>query len=175
MGINEELERQVVELVETSVVEMSNHSRYVELILLNLGCYFRENPDHLSTKLPELLQTFVPNPYFYPNLFPGLTAAQSQSFIKRVITSFIDRARNSRTTNAVPEAKECEHPSCKLPAEECDHILPYSWGGPNVEWNYQYLCKPHNRVKGSTLSLFAHKLHADENFQTAFVQWYKAT
>ena len=173
MGINEELELQVANLVKSSVVEMSSHSRYVELILLNLGCYFREEPDHLSTKLDELLQDLIPNPYYYPRLFPQLDAVKSKSFIKRAMTSFTGRARNGRNTVPVPDGKQCEHPGCHLTAEECDHILPYSWGGPNAEWNFQFLCRPHNRVKGSTLQSFAHKLHSDKDYQNAFADWWK--
>ena len=174
MGINEELEIQVANLIKDSIVEMSSLSRYVELILLNLGCYFREEPEHLSSKLDELLYDFVKNPYHYPHLFPQLDAVKSKSFIKHVLTSFTRKARSSRRTIPVPVDKECEHPRCHLPAEECDHILPHSWGGPNEEWNFQFLCKPHNRVKGSTLQSFAHKLHSDEGYQNAFAEWWNA-
>ena len=172
MGISEQLERLVAKLVEESVVEMSSFSHYVELILLNLGCYFREEPEHLSSKLDELLYVFVENPYYYPHLFPQLDVVKSKSFIKYVLTSFIGRARSGRRTIPVPDGKECEHPRCHLPAEECDHILPHSWGGPNEEWNFQFLCKPHNRVKGSTLQSFAHKLHSDKDYENAFVNWW---
>lgn len=173
MGISEELETQVADLVKDSVVEMSSLSRYVELILLNLGCYFREEPQNLSTKLEELLQDFVSNPYHYPYLFPQLDAVKSISFIKHVLTSFTRKARNGRNTDPVPDGKECEHPRCRVLAEECDHILPYSWGGPNEEWNFQFLCRAHNRVKGSTLQSFAHRLHSDKDYQNAFADWWK--
>lgn len=175
IGTNEQLERMLARLVEESVVEMSDFSRYVELILLNLGCYFREEPEHLSSKLDELLCDFVENPYYYPYLFPQLDVVKSKSFIKYVLTSFIGRARSGRDTDPVPEDKECEHPKCRVRAEECDHILPYSWGGPNEEWNYQFLCRTHNRVKGSTLQSFAHKLHSDKDYENAFADWWKRT
>jgi 5-methylcytosine-specific restriction endonuclease McrA len=32
---------------------------------------------------------------------------------------------------------------------ERDHVWPKKWGGPDARWNYQVLCRRHNRQKGA--------------------------
>jgi hypothetical protein len=36
-------------------------------------------------------------------------------------------------------------------AIECDHIIPISRSGRNQQWNFQPLCRKHNRLKGNAL------------------------
>jgi hypothetical protein len=44
---------------------------------------------------------------------------------------------------------ECFHPSCAVPAEDCevDHIVPFGQGGPTVADNGRLACGFHNRSR----------------------------
>ncbi|HET9443775.1 MAG TPA: HNH endonuclease signature motif containing protein [Acidimicrobiales bacterium] len=44
---------------------------------------------------------------------------------------------------------ECFHPTCDLPAEDCqiDHVIPWSVGGPTTMDNGRVACGFHNRER----------------------------
>lgn len=42
----------------------------------------------------------------------------------------------------------CEHPGCRRPADQVDHIIPLAEGGDRYSWdNLQSLCEPHHQAK----------------------------
>jgi hypothetical protein len=45
----------------------------------------------------------------------------------------------------------CQHPDCRRPATEVDHITPLAAGGPEFDWsNLSALCASHHAAKTST-------------------------
>lgn len=79
---------------------------------------------------------------------------------------------NRRLNRPELEAKSvCNVPDCAALPEEWDHIWPFSWGGPNEDWNYMHLCKIHNRMKSSSLMWFTFNLIEDEEYAVRFSQW----
>ena len=67
--------------------------------------------------------------------------------------------------------EKCQVPDCDAPPEEWDHIWPFSWGGPDQEWNFMHLCKIHNRMKSSSLMWFTFNLVNNQEYVDRFCQW----
>ncbi len=67
----------------------------------------------------------------------------------RVIDVGISRRLFSGATRRAVEVRdrECFHPLCELPAEQCeiDHVQPWAAGGPTVAANGRAACGFHNR------------------------------
>ncbi|MDB2367277.1 HNH endonuclease [Candidatus Poseidoniales archaeon] len=83
---------------------------------------------------------------------------------------------NSREARPEMDGKtQCEIPDCTFTPEEWDHIWPFSWGGPNEEWNYMHLCRTHNRMKSSSLMWFTLSLVIREDYYSRFKQWVDET
>ncbi len=55
--------------------------------------------------------------------------------------------RGATRTAVEARDRECDHPSCDVPAERCeiDHIVPYAEGGLTVQDNGRCRCKYHHR------------------------------
>ena len=92
-------------------------------------------------------------------------------FLHRSVIAFLGSRNGRKTPKLDPKKLTCQHDECRMDAEEWDHIFPHSWGGPNEDWNFQALCKLHNRMKSSSLSSFTNKLHGDETYKIEFKNW----
>jgi hypothetical protein len=69
----------------------------------------------------------------------------------------------------------CEHKPllwrrCSRPAEEADHIMPWSRGGSTTLTNGQYLCHKHNKRKSARIPtpLYRWRLHHRRRHYSAF-------
>jgi hypothetical protein len=87
-------------------------------------------------------------------LLPWLTSAYVERAVwrspKRVEVSERDRFFTGATRRGVElRDRECAHEYCDVPGSrcQCDHIVPYTRGGPTVQENGQMLCPYHNGKK----------------------------
>ena len=69
----------------------------------------------------------------------------------RVIDVGVHRRLFEGATRRAIEVRdqECFHPSCDIPAEDCqaDHVEPWGWGGETVQDNGRAACGFHNRAR----------------------------
>jgi len=71
----------------------------------------------------------------------GLDGRVEVSASARLFTGATRRALELRD-------RECTHPCCDRPAEECDvdHVIPFAYGGPTTQDNGRIRCGFHNRL-----------------------------
>ena len=85
--------------------------------------------------------------------------------IHRAIHNQINKNGNWKV---IPKKTKCAFIGCKNEGDQKDHIWPNSLGGPYEEWNFQWLCGFHNRMK-SNAPLFC--FNPSEKFINDFKNW----
>ncbi len=68
----------------------------------------------------------------------------------RVEVSTTSRLFSGATRRAIElRDRNCQHPYCDVAADRCqvDHIVPWRYGGPTVQWNGRLACGRHNRSR----------------------------
>ena len=88
-------------------------------------------------------------------LFPWLDQAWIERVVfdspSRVIDVGVERRIFTGATKRAVQLRDrkCYHPSCDLPAEDCqiDHVIPWSKDGPTVQDNGRPACGFHNRAR----------------------------
>jgi hypothetical protein len=169
MGVQKAIMDAVIrELKKAELPEIPPISQYIESTLLGLGCYFsvREIPDTIGL----FHENFIEYGIALSTAF-GLSEAAAVSFFFYSLNAYCNNTRHRRKTPDSKTDEMCEIEGCDVLGEEWDHILPNAWGGSNHEWNLQWLCKSHNRVKSSSLHSFSYRVVKDNNYRTEFQEW----
>jgi len=172
MVFEQKFHEEIMEKLNLLEADLPPFAKYLESIMINLGSRFRNDLNYRdfewafeSKELMEYCQ--ISTGWYYllcTNLETGIW------FLKYSIGNYLGEIKTNRKT---PKSKRgpCQMQDCNSRGTEWDHILPHSWGGPNEEWNFQLLCGTHNRLKSSSLTSFARKLHTDGDFQEKFNAW----
>lgn len=105
----------------------------------------------LSGRVCELANGSVVTP---GSLLPYLDQALIERAVykspTRIEVSTTSRLFSGATRRAIElRDRTCRHPYCDVPADRCqvDHVVPWSAGGPTVQWNGRLACGRHNRSR----------------------------
>ena len=172
MSFEDTFREQIKEKISSLEPNLPIFAKYLESVMINLGSRFRNGLNYREFDWSldsEELKEYVSNPVGWSFLL-RTTNRMAEWFLKYSIGNYLGEITQTRNTPE-PEDEPCQMPDCSNPGTEWDHILPHSWGGPNENWNFQLLCQTHNRLKSSSLTSFARKLHTEEDFHIEFKSW----
>ena len=148
----------------------SDALKHMMISILNHFQYKETNADGIEEFIIDIWSEKVKNAISTAS-YETISWKYWKSFFYYVLSSS-KRNDKLRANRPEMEPKElCEYSNCEHVAEEWDHILPHFWGGPSKEWNYKHLCRLHNRMKGSSLSMFVRMVKQDKDYFTSFYQW----
>ena len=103
-------------------------------------------PEYLLLVHPRLLQSELDkHPVFF---------GQKKEILNEIYGPHTFASRN--TSNLKCQAQQIWGYECTFESPiEKDHFFPYSKGGPTLQENLLFLCKTHNRMKGSDIHLYS--------------------
>ena len=155
-------------------------SKALEIIMTNLANYFsrEEYEDNFTIAVMSqyMADTWTARIWLelvrFTEEVPA-SAVEWQAFFYHCITHQVFGRRLPRNAPSLTSERECQIFGCDETPEEWDHVLPHSWGGPNETWNFKHLCKRHNRMKSSSLSMFTRLVRDEHEYKGSFIDWIK--
>ena len=158
--------------------KISDSSKALEVIMTNIVNHFSKNTEAGITEI--IVQNYIETTWeptvwaYLCNLTePQASKVNWNGFFVHIVNNKVKGNRIGRTTPTHDSKESCEINACDTEPIEWDHVLPHSWGGPNCSWNYKHLCQLHNRMKGSSLSMFTRLVRDDLDYGQSFVEWIK--
>lgn len=102
-------------------------------------------PEYLLLVHPALVKSeFHKHPVFFSNA----------DILNEIYGKHTFESRNTRNLKCQAEQIWGYKCTCESHIEK-DHYFPYSKGGPTLQENLLFLCKTHNRMKGSDIHLYS--------------------
>jgi len=168
----------LAKIFEDYAETISDSSRALEVIMTNVVNYFSKNKDVEVTGsivYDYITTTWGATVWGYLTYLTEQNANMPdwRTFLVFIVNNKVNGNRSSRTNPTCDSKDLCEINACETEPTEWDHVLPHSWGGPNEPWNYKHLCQLHNRMKGSSLSMFTRLVRDDPDYGQSFAEWIK--